>query len=396
MTYPAMPLGDLVIPRPGTRNPATGGEATFKYVDLESVDREKKVISSPKVTICKNAPSRARKVIKADDVLVSLVRPNLNAVAMVPPELDNEIASTGFCVLRATERVLPLYVYFAVRSPTFINGLCGLVSGALYPAVTESQVLSQRIPVPPVEEQRRIVDLLSRAENIVRMRREAEAKAKEVIPALFLDMFGDPATNPKGWDIRPLGDILRSIDFGLSVALSKDVDFKPGRTGVLRIANITANGHLDLTDVRYIKVSDNHRTRLDLRAGDLLFNWRNSPKWVGKTAFVANGLEHTFASFLYRLRASPERADSHYVWRYLNLLRERGVFESMCRQAVSQANLGRDELASVRVMVAPLERQQSFGKWCVHLWGVEAQLARATWTAETAFQSLLAGVFGER
>jgi len=179
------------------------------------------------------------------------------------------------------------------------------------------------------------------------------------------------------------------------VALSKDAEFKPGRTGVLRIANVTADGHLDLEDVRYIHVSDKHRARLDLKAGDLLFNWRNSPKWVGKTAFVASDLEHTFASFLYRLRVLPSRADSHFVWLYLNFLRGRGVFEAMCRQAVSQANLGRDELASVGVMVPPLERQKTFAKLCVDFWSAEAQQLRATSTAELAFQSLLAGVFGE-
>ena len=57
------------------------------------------------------------------------------------------------------------------------------------------------MPLPSIGEQRRIVDLLSRAENIVRMRREAEARAKEIIPALFLDMFGDPARNQRGWEI---------------------------------------------------------------------------------------------------------------------------------------------------------------------------------------------------
>ena len=55
------------------------------------------------------------------------------------------------------------------------------------------------MPVPPIDEQRRIVDILSRAEGIVRLRREAQKKAAELIPALFLEMFGDPATNPKGW-----------------------------------------------------------------------------------------------------------------------------------------------------------------------------------------------------
>ena len=379
----------------GGLDPQRHADTSFAHYSIPAFDSGR----GPVIELGGNIHSQ-KTPIPGDVVLVSKLNPRIPRVWHVNDDQSHQrICSTEFVALQPDYTVLePAYLSYALREALqagFIKGDTAAATKSRERA-KPSDFLRLRVRIPPLSEQRRIVDLLLRAENIVRMRREAEQKAKEIIPALFLDMFGDPATNPKGWDIRPLGDILRSIDFGLSVALSKDVDFKPGRTGVLRIANITANGHLDLTDVRYIKVSDNHRTRLDLRAGDLLFNWRNSPKWVGKTAFVANGLEHTFASFLYRLRASPERADSHYVWRYLNLLRERGVFESMCRQAVSQANLGRDELASVRVMVAPLERQQSFGKWCVHLWGVEAQLARATWTAETAFQSLLAGVFGER
>ena len=76
----------------------------------------------------------------------------------------------------------------------------------MYPAVSDSQVLDQQLLLPPLPEQRRIVDLLSRAEGIVRLRRESEKKAAELIPALFIDMFGDPATNPKGWLDEPLGN----------------------------------------------------------------------------------------------------------------------------------------------------------------------------------------------
>lgn len=70
------------------------------------------------------------------------------------------------------------------------------------------------VELPSLAEQRRIIDQLARAENIVRMRREAEAKAKEIIPALFVDMFGDPEANPKRWQVRPLSDIAKFVSGG--------------------------------------------------------------------------------------------------------------------------------------------------------------------------------------
>ena len=102
-----------------------------------------------------------------------------------------------------------------VRSQTFVDNLNQLVAGALYPAVTDGQVLDQKLPVPAVAEQRRIVDLLSRAEGIVRLRREAQQKAAELVPAIFIDMFGDPATNPSGWPKSLFGEV-GTLDRGKS------------------------------------------------------------------------------------------------------------------------------------------------------------------------------------
>ncbi|MCC7186954.1 MAG: restriction endonuclease subunit S, partial [Acidobacteria bacterium] len=74
-------------------------------------------------------------------------------------------------------------------------------SGTGQPFIKPSDIKRRRVYVPALSEQRRIVDLLSRAENIVRMRREAEVKARETIPALFLDMFGDPVANNRDWPV---------------------------------------------------------------------------------------------------------------------------------------------------------------------------------------------------
>ncbi len=152
-------------------------------MDVASVDNVVKLIRDPKELVGADAPSRARMAINSGDVLVSTVRPNLNAVAMVPDSLHEQVASTGFCVLRANEDVSPKYLFYFARSQRFIKGLLAFVAGALYPAVTDKQVLDQELPAHSPEERIQYVELLSRAEHIVRLRADAQRRVAELMPA---------------------------------------------------------------------------------------------------------------------------------------------------------------------------------------------------------------------
>lgn len=125
----------------------------FIYVDIGSINRDLKVIESPQYLSGKNAPSRARKVIKAGDIIVSLTRPNLNAVALVDEKYDEQIASTGFEVIHPVQ-VESKYIFGLVRSRHFIDSISGLVQGALYPAAKSSDVQSYKFPLPPLAEQK--------------------------------------------------------------------------------------------------------------------------------------------------------------------------------------------------------------------------------------------------
>lgn len=130
----------------------------FVYVDISSVDRELKKITSPKTLETSEAPSRAKQHLKEGDVLVSMTRPNLNAVALVPSSLSGAIASTGFYVLRSSA-VEPKFIYYLVQSKDFIEKMCEKVQGALYPAVRPRDIDSYSFDLPVNrEEQRRLVE----------------------------------------------------------------------------------------------------------------------------------------------------------------------------------------------------------------------------------------------
>lgn len=149
-------LGE-VCTQGGQRIPSA--KERFAYIDIASVDRNRKVISAPQALVGAEAPSRARKVVATGDVLVSMTRPNLNAVALVGELHDAAIASTGFEVLRTCD-VEPRWIFAAVRSIHFVDSMSAKVQGALYPAIKSDDIRSYEIPLPPLEEQKRIAQKL--------------------------------------------------------------------------------------------------------------------------------------------------------------------------------------------------------------------------------------------
>ncbi len=131
----------------------------FFYIDIGSIDRETKEIVSAKILRSSEAPSRAKQKLKTGDVLVSMTRPNLNAVAIIPPKLDGAIGSTGFHVLRS-KWVEQKFLFYLVQTQQFVEEMCRHVQGALYPAVRPSDISSFKFFLPSSLSQTRIVEKL--------------------------------------------------------------------------------------------------------------------------------------------------------------------------------------------------------------------------------------------
>jgi len=129
----------------------------FYYVDISSVDKEKCQIVSPKEMLGSDSPSRARKVIHKGDVIFATTRPELKTIALIPESLDEQICSTGFCVLRHKNHIIPEYIYFQLRSPFFINQIIKKQHGASYPAVNDSEVFDTDVLLPEKDGEKLIV-----------------------------------------------------------------------------------------------------------------------------------------------------------------------------------------------------------------------------------------------
>ena len=221
--YPSTPLGSCVL-RVETWNPLRAApDEEFRYIDLSAVDQDTKSITEAREIACAEAPSRARQLVRTGDVLVSTVRPNLNGVARVPNDLNGATASTGFCVLRPDpEKLSGSYLFHWVKSAAFVGDMVSKATGASYPAVSDRIIFESLFPLPPLEEQHRIAAILDQAETLRTHRRTALALLDSLTQSLFLDMFGDPVANPKGWPTESLTDLCHCYSGGTPSKAKKE------------------------------------------------------------------------------------------------------------------------------------------------------------------------------
>lgn len=203
-------IGEFVE-RVQTWNPQKeGGSSLFQYIDIGAVSQTEKAITEVQTVGASEAPSRARQIVRAGDILVSTVRPNLNAVAVVPDDLDGATASTGFTVLRPNVRKLSgNFLFHWVRSPAFITQMIKQATGQSYPAVSDKIVKASKIPLLSLGEQKRIAEILDQADALRRLRSRALDKLNSLDRAIFHEMFGDPRSNAKHMEMAPLGDLIK-------------------------------------------------------------------------------------------------------------------------------------------------------------------------------------------
>ncbi len=170
-----------------TKNPIL----SFRYIDVSGISNESFRIVEYKTYKGSDAPSRARKVINKDDVIFATVRPTLKRIAYIEDIFNGEICSTAFCVLRSKKDVLSSrYIYYCVQREGFIEELSKLQRGASYPAITDSDVKRQKIPLPSIEEQKEIANILS---NVDKKITQAEVR-KQTLQALFKTMLNQLMT----------------------------------------------------------------------------------------------------------------------------------------------------------------------------------------------------------
>jgi type I restriction enzyme S subunit len=241
------PLGEI-LQKTETVNPLDSPETEFNYIDVSSVSNVTFQIEETQRLKGRDAPSRARRLVKANDVLFATVRPTLRRIAVVPEHLDNQVCSTGYFVLRPKTGISHRFVFYALFTEDFMGQMESFQKGASYPAVTDGEVRSQVIPVPPLPEQERIVGVLDEAfDDIATAKANAEKNLqnpRDIFQSYLQSVF---TQRGPGWVERRLTDVCEKITDGTHQTPTyhdKGVIFLSSR-------NVTS-GKINWDDIKYI------------------------------------------------------------------------------------------------------------------------------------------------
>ncbi|MCB1803092.1 MAG: restriction endonuclease subunit S, partial [Gammaproteobacteria bacterium] len=164
------------------------------------------------------------------------------------------------------ELVIPEFLFYFLRYRENEVVSRGVKKGATVHSLQSAYLENLEVPLPSLCEQQRIVDILKRADGIRRLRRQAQETVQQLIPALFVDMFGDPATNSKRWPETTIGEAIKSADYGSSTKASDDGAGLP----LIRMGNVDYSGRLDLTELKYVQLPNDQIAKYRLSEGDIL------------------------------------------------------------------------------------------------------------------------------
>ncbi len=300
--------------------------------------------------------------------------------------LDLEAATNQACgAILPTSKVDSTYLYYFFKANQ--KKLISLGVGGAQPNISGGILKSLQIPLPPLPEQRRIADRLDAADRLRQLDAQVVAKYDELKRSLFLEMFGDPVVNERGWEEGIVRDVCESVKYGTSAKAGAE-----GRYPYLRMNNIDALGSMDYSKLKYIDASEAEYEKYGVHKGDILFNRTNSAELVGKTGLIDDDKVRILAGYLIRVRVN-ERARPEFLWAFMNTQRVKARLRLMCKSIVGMANINAKELQTIPMYIPPMEKQ---GKYADRLSAINRlqSLARASaGCGEEVFGGILGEVF---
>jgi type I restriction enzyme S subunit len=247
------------------------------------------------------------------------------------------------------------------------------------------------IVVPPLETQHEIVSLLEKAEETKRLRAQADELTQKLIQSVFLEMFGDPLNNSKGWKETDLEYVLaESPQNGLYKPSS---DYGSG-TPILRIDSFYDGSIADTTYLKRLRCKPAEVKKYQLNIGEILINRVNSLEYLGKCGLVETLYEDTvFESNMMRLKLNHSIINPKYLVYLLCTKYIKNQLNQKAKKAVNQASINQKDVKSLKIKTPPIELQNQFAKLVNQIEKTKQLQQQSSNEMDTLFDSLMQKVF---
>lgn len=333
----------------------------FHYIDLASVDRETHSVLDTQIITSANAPSRAQQIVECNDVLLGTTRPMLKRFCLINDEYSGEICSTGFCVLRPNlEKILPAWLLHNISSDVFFAHVEKFQKGASYPAITDAEVKTFCIPLPPLPVQEEIVRILDNmtsltAELTEKLAEEKLARQKQYEYYLNSLLSFDEGNAQDGVRWMRVGEL-----FEFKNGLNKGKDFFGKGTPIVNFTDVFKNACIYEDTLKgRVEVTTTEMERYSAKKGDVFFTRTSeTPEEIGMTAVLLDDIpDCVFSGFVLRARPKTELLLPKYCGYCFSSREIRKEIVRTCTYTTRALTNG-TTLSKLRIPVPPLEEQQ--------------------------------------
>ncbi len=323
--------------------------------------------------------------LKTNDVLIS-TRGDLGKVALVPKRYNDSNINAQLVLLRPNpHKIDPLYLLYCFEGDRVKGQISQLQTGTALKQLPVGNLKRIKIPLPPLEEQQRIAAILDKADGVRRKRKEAIRLTEELLKSTFLEMFGDPVTNPKGWEIAKLGDFGKILTGNtpprsVSENYGDEIEW-------IKSDNITTPEHF-LTEAEEKLSAKGKKIARTVPNGSVLVTCiAGSRSSIGRAALTDREV-----AFNQQINAVVPNSDVDPYFLYGQLFVAQHLVQAQSTDSM-KGMVNKSKFSSIEFIKPPSQKQQKFGKWFLGFHRYYMNLISGEEQSENLFNSLLQKAF---
>ena len=388
--WPKIPLGELTLTVTKGTTPQTLGrqyaDKGIPFLRAENLQGECVVIDGSTLRI--NAETHgmlARSVIKANDVLLSIAG-TIGRSAIVGVGTPEMNCNQAVGIVRLIpDRMLPSFLLAWLKTADAQSQMTGAQVTQTVSNLSLGQIKKLRLPVPPLAEQERIVKLLDEADELRKLRAQADRRTADLISALFYEMFGEPEEKPHDRvKLKEIAEVVSGVAKG-----RKFNGRQPVEVPYLRVANVQA-GHLDLSEIKTIQALPEEVEELALRKGDVLLTEGGDFDKLGRGAMLEQDLPNCIhQNHVFRVRVEQLQLNPVYFAKFLLTREARGYFLGCAKRTTNLASINMTQLRALPVPLPALPLQKEFAARVSDIRALQADQAASRRRLDDLFHSLI-------